>query len=102
MSRDQMVSRIFQRVHRRTLNLVPNTLIVSVVIAILASIIPLNFRAEMSSIGTLVAFLVVSIGVIVLRHREPDLPRRFKVPLHSVIPVLPSWDACGSSRICSR
>lgn len=88
MSRDGMVPRIFQRVHRRTLTPVPNTLIVSVVIAILAGVIPLDFLAEMTSIGTLVAFLVVSIGVIVLRQREPDLPRRFRVPLYPVVPVL--------------
>jgi amino acid transporter len=42
----------------------------------------------MTSIGTLVAFLVVSIGVIVLRHTQPDLPRGFRVPLYPVVPIL--------------
>ena len=42
----------------------------------------------MVSIGTLVAFIVVSIGVIILRVREPDLPRGFKVPLYPVTPIL--------------
>ena len=50
--------------------------------------LPIDFLAEMTSIGTLVAFLVVSIGVIVLRQRQPDLPRGFKVPLYPVIPIL--------------
>ncbi len=42
----------------------------------------------MVSIGTLVAFIVVSVGVIILRVREPDLPRGFKVPGYPVTPVL--------------
>ena len=42
----------------------------------------------MVSIGTLVAFIVVSLGVIILRVREPDLPRAFKVPLYPVTPIL--------------
>ena len=66
----------------RTLTPVPNTIIVAVVICLLAGLIPINFLAEMTSIGTLVAFIVVSIGVIVLRATAPDLPRGFKVPLY--------------------
>ncbi|NUR10198.1 MAG: amino acid permease [Nocardioidaceae bacterium] len=88
MSRDGMLPELFHRVNPRTLTPVPNTIIVAVVIALLAGLIPINFLAEMTSIGTLVAFLVVSIGVMVLRQREPDLPRGFKVPLYPVTPIL--------------
>ncbi|MFT3889192.1 MAG: amino acid permease [Arachnia sp.] len=88
MSRDGMFPPIFHKVNRRTLTPVPNTLIVSVVIAVLAGVVPLSFLSEMTSIGTLVAFIVVSIGVIVLRRREPDLHRAFKVPLYPVTPIL--------------
>lgn len=88
MSRDGMFPPIFHKVNRRTLTPVPNTLIVSVVIALLAGVVPLNFLAEMTSIGTLVAFIVVSIGVMVLRRREPGLHRAFKVPLYPVTPIL--------------
>ena len=49
---------------------------------------PIDFLAEMTSIGTLVAFLIVSIGVMVLRQRAPDLPRGFKVPLYPLTPLL--------------
>jgi basic amino acid/polyamine antiporter, APA family len=42
----------------------------------------------MTSIGTLVAFLIVSIGVMVLRRRAPDLPRGFRVPLYPLTPIL--------------
>ncbi|MGW5237446.1 amino acid permease [Monashia sp. NPDC004114] len=88
MSRDGMLPEVFHRVNPRTLTPVTNTIIVACVIALLAGLIPINFLAEMTSIGTLVAFLVVSIGVIVLRRTAPDLPRRFKVPGYPVTPVL--------------
>jgi APA family basic amino acid/polyamine antiporter len=88
MARDGMLPRIFHSVNPRTLTPVPNTIIVAIVVSLLAGLIPINFLAEMTSIGTLVAFLVVSIGVIVLRRTAPDLPRSFKVPGYPVTPVL--------------
>ncbi len=78
----------------RTRTPVNNTIIVAVVISILAGFVPLNYLADMVSIGTLVAFIVVSVAVIILRVREPDLPRGFKVPLYPLTPIL-SVLACG-------
>ena len=66
----------------------PATIVVAVVVSLLAGLLPINFLAEMTSIGTLVAFLIVSIGVMVLRRTAPDLPRGFKVPLYPVLPIL--------------
>jgi basic amino acid/polyamine antiporter, APA family len=88
MSRDGMIPELFHRVNPRTLTPIPNTIIVAVVISLLAGLIPINFLAEMTSIGTLVAFITVAIGVMVLRQRNPDLPRSFKVPLYPVTPIL--------------
>jgi APA family basic amino acid/polyamine antiporter len=88
MSRDGMIPELFHKVNPRTLTPVPNTVIVAVVIGLLAGLIPINFLAEMTSIGTLVAFIVVSIGVMVLRRTAPDLPRGFKVPLYPLTPLL--------------
>jgi amino acid transporter len=88
MARDGMIPELFHRVNPRTQTPVINTIIVACLIALLAGLIPINFLAEMTSIGTLVAFLVVSIGVIVLRRTAPDLPRGFKVPGYPVTPVL--------------
>jgi amino acid transporter len=88
MSRDGMLPELFHRVNPRTLTPVHNTVIVAVLIGLLAGLIPIDFLAEMTSIGTLVAFLVVSIGVMVLRSSHPDLPRGFKVPLYPITPVL--------------
>lgn len=88
MSRDGMIPEVFHRVNPRTFTPVPNTIIVAVAISLLAGLIPINFLAEMTSIGTLTAFLVVSIGVMVLRRTHPDLPRGFKVPLYPLTPLL--------------
>lgn len=88
MSRDGMAPKIFQRVNPRTKTPVANTIIVAAIVSVLAGVLPINFLAEMTSIGTLAAFLVVSIAVIVLRRREPDLDRSFRVPLYPVIPIL--------------
>ncbi len=88
MSRDGMLPELFHRVNRRTLTPVANTIIVAIVISLLAGLIPINFLAEMTSIGTLVAFCVVSVGVMVLRRTHPDLPRGFKVPGYPVTPIL--------------
>ncbi len=94
MGRDGLLPPLFAKVHPRSMTPVNNTIIVAVVISILAGFVPLDYLADMVSIGTLVAFIVVSVGVMVLRVREPDLPRGFKVPLYPVTPVL-SVLACG-------
>lgn len=88
IGRDGMLPRFFQTVNPRTQTPVNNTILVSVVVALLAGLLPIEFLAEMTSIGTLVAFLVVSVGVIILRRTAPDLPRGFRVPGYPVTPVL--------------
>jgi APA family basic amino acid/polyamine antiporter len=87
MARDGMIPPLFHKLNPRTLTPVPSTIIVAALIALLAGLIPINFLAEMTSIGTLVAFLIVSIGVMVLRRTQPDLPRGFKVPLYPLVPL---------------
>jgi basic amino acid/polyamine antiporter, APA family len=88
MGRDGMIPSIFRKVNPRTLTPVPTTIIVACVVSLLAAVLPIEFLAEMTSIGTLVAFLVVSIGVMVLRRTAPDLQRGFKVPGYPVTPLL--------------
>lgn len=88
MSRDGLMPKLFQQVNPRTLTPVKGTIVVTAVIAVLAGFIPINFLAEMTSIGTLVAFIVVALAVIILRVREPNLERGFKVPFYPVLPVL--------------
>jgi basic amino acid/polyamine antiporter, APA family len=95
MGRDGLLPSRFATVNTRTMTPVSNTVIVAIAVAMLAAFIPLDKLTDMVSIGTLTAFIVVSVGVIVLRVRQPDLPRAFKVPGYPVTPVL-SVLACGS------
>jgi len=88
MGRDGLLPSMFAKVNPRSMTPVGNTIIVAVVTGILAGFIPLTWLLDAVSIGTLVAFITVSIGVIVLRVREPNLPRPFKVPGYPVTPVL--------------
>jgi amino acid transporter len=88
MARDGMIPAVFHKVNPRTLTPVVSTTTVAVAVGLLAGVIPINFLAEMTSIGTLVAFIVVSIGVMMLRQSHPDLPRSFKVPLYPITPIL--------------
>jgi amino acid transporter len=94
MGRDGLLPPTFAKVNPRTMTPVRNTVIVAFAVAILAALVPLSRLAEIVSIGTLTAFIVVSAGVIVLRIQEPDLPRGFKVPGYPVTPIL-SMAACA-------
>ena len=94
MGRDGLLPSRFAAVNVRTMTPVNNTIIVAIAAAILAGAVPLDKLADMVSIGTLTAFIIVSVGVIILRVREPDLPRAFRVPGYPVTPVL-SVLACG-------
>jgi APA family basic amino acid/polyamine antiporter len=94
MGRDGLLPAAFAKVHPRTMTPVRNTLIVAFCVAVLAAMVPLDRLAEIVSIGTLTAFMVVSAGVIVLRIQEPDLPRGFRVPGYPVTPIL-SIAACA-------
>ncbi|MFB7361020.1 amino acid permease [Streptomyces hydrogenans] len=88
MSRDGLVPRVFAKVSGKTGTPRVNTVIVSLFCAALASVIPLGKLVDATSIGTLFAFALVNIAVIVLRYTRPDMPRTFKVALGPVFPVL--------------
>lgn len=65
-----------------------STWMTGIVVAIIAGLTPINTVAELVNIGTLSAFVFVSIGVIVLRKTQPDLPRSFRVPWVPLVPIL--------------
>jgi basic amino acid/polyamine antiporter, APA family len=88
MSRDGLMPRRLSNVSERTGTPVLVTVIFAVLIAILAAFVPLTTIAELVNIGTLFAFVLVNIGVIILRRTRPDLKRGFRVPFVPVFPVI--------------
>jgi basic amino acid/polyamine antiporter, APA family len=88
MSRDRLLPPWLGRTHPRYRTPYRITIITGIVVALMAGFIPLESLAELTNIGTLFAFVLVSIGVIVLRRTNPDLPRSFRTPLVPVVPIL--------------
>ncbi|MET8679895.1 amino acid permease [Streptomyces sp. NPDC004647] len=88
MSRDGLVPKVFSKVDRRTGTPRANTVIVSLFCGVLAAAVPLGRLADATSIGTLFAFALVNIAVIVLRRSRPEMPRSFRVPLSPLLPVI--------------
>ena len=80
MSRDGMLPKVFSRIHPRYRTPHINTVITGLGIAALAAVFPLDVLGDLVSMGTLIAFVAVCAGVLILRHTQPDLPRTFRVP----------------------
>ena len=88
MSQDGLVPKVFSDVHPTYRTPHKNQLIFFVLTALFAAFVPGNIVGEMTSIGTLFAFILVCIGVWIMRVRRPDVPRGFVVPLLPVVAVL--------------
>jgi APA family basic amino acid/polyamine antiporter len=88
MSRDRLLPRGLAAVHPRYGTPYKITLITGAVVALLAGFVPLDTLAELVNIGTLFAFVLVSLAVIILRRTRPDLPRSFRVPWVPFLPIL--------------
>ncbi|MFI2238441.1 amino acid permease [Streptomyces chrestomyceticus] len=88
MSRDGLVPRVFERISPKTSTPVAGTWIVAVLFAVPAAVVPLDVVMNLTTIGTLAVMAVVNVSVMVLRRTRPDLPRRFRVPLFPLSPVL--------------
>ncbi|MEU8522142.1 amino acid permease [Streptomyces sp. NBC_01216] len=88
MSRDGLVPKVFGKVDARTGTPRVNTVIVSLFCGALAAAIPLGQLVDATSIGTLFAFALVNIAVVVLRRTRPDMKRTFRVPLGWLFPLL--------------
>jgi APA family basic amino acid/polyamine antiporter len=88
MSRDGLLPRWAGAVHPRFRTPWISSIVVGVFVAFLPAILPIGVLNEMTSIGTLLAFVIVCAGVWVLRVRRPDLHRPFKTPLVPLVPIL--------------
>jgi len=88
MSKDGLLPPVFSKVHSRFKTPYVSTLITGFVALVLAGILPINILGELVSIGTLLAFAIVCIGIIILRVKKPDIPRSFRTPWVPLIPIL--------------
>jgi APA family basic amino acid/polyamine antiporter len=88
MSRDGLVPKVFSDVHRRFKTPYKSNLLFFVFTALFAAFLPDDIVGEMTSIGTLFAFILVCIGVWIMRVRRPDIPRGFTVPALPLVAVL--------------
>jgi APA family basic amino acid/polyamine antiporter len=88
MSRDGLAPRRLSHVNERTGTPIALTAGFALFIAVIAAVVPLKEIAELVNIGTLFAFVLVNIGVIILRRTRPDMERGFRVPLVPVVPII--------------
>jgi basic amino acid/polyamine antiporter, APA family len=88
MSKDGLLPKFFSNVHPKFRTPWISSITVGLVVATFASLIPLGSLDEMTSIGTLLAFIIVCVGIMVLRHKRPDLPRPFRAPLMPFTPIM--------------
>ncbi len=88
MSKDGLLPRVFSAVHPKFQTPVKNNTMFLVFVSLFAAFVPARVVGEMTSIGTLFAFILVCIGIIVMRKQMPNAPRAFKTPLVPLVPIL--------------
>lgn len=88
MSKDGLIPKIFSSVNPTTQTPAKNNLLFMLFVSLFAAFVPARVVGEMTSIGTLFAFILVCIGVWVMRRKMPELPRAFKTPMVPLVPIL--------------
>lgn len=88
MSKDGLIPKVFSSVNPRTQTPAKNNLLFMLFVSLFAAFVPARVVGEMTSIGTLFAFILVCIGVWVMRRKMPELQRSFKTPMVPLVPIL--------------
>jgi APA family basic amino acid/polyamine antiporter len=88
MSRDGLIPPVFSRLHPKFRTPAKNNFLFMLFVSIFAAFVPARIVGEMTSIGTLFAFILVCIGVIIMRKKMPEAPRAFRTPLVPLVPIL--------------
>ncbi|MGZ8558127.1 MAG: amino acid permease [Chitinophagaceae bacterium] len=88
MSKDGLIPKVFSAVNPKTQTPAKSNLLFMLFVSLFAAFVPARVVGEMTSIGTLFAFILVCIGVWVMRNKMPDLPRAFRTPMVPLVPIL--------------
>jgi APA family basic amino acid/polyamine antiporter len=88
MSKDGLLPPVFSRVHPKFKTPYVSTILTGFVAIILAGILPISILGELVSIGTLLAFVIVCLSIIILRRKRPEIKRPFRTPFVPLIPLL--------------
>jgi APA family basic amino acid/polyamine antiporter len=88
MSRDGLLPRLFSDVHPRFRTPWRSNVLLMIFVSFFSAFTPISTLGEMTSIGTLTAFILVCAGIIILRKKRPELPRPFKTPFVPLVPIL--------------
>ena len=88
MSKDGLLPPVFSKVHKRFKTPYISTIVTGFFAMIIAGVLPIDILGELVSIGTLLAFAIVCISIIILRKKRPELNRPFRTPLVPLIPIL--------------
>jgi APA family basic amino acid/polyamine antiporter len=88
MAKDGLLPPFAKRIHPRFRTPHITTIITGIVVAVAAGITPIGALGELVSIGTLLAFVIVSLGIVFLRRKRPDLKAPFRTPLVPLVPIL--------------
>jgi len=88
MARDGLLPTMFSHVHPRFRTPYLSSLLIGIVVALIAGLTPIDVVAELTNIGTLAAFVLVSAAILIMRRTQPDRPRGFRVPWVPVLPIL--------------
>lgn len=88
MSKDKLLPAAFSKVHPKYRTPVNSNLLFLVLVSTFAAFVPARVAGEMTSIGTLLAFIIVCTGILVMRKTMPEAPRGFRTPLVPLIPIL--------------
>lgn len=88
MAKDGLFFTPFAKIHPKFGTPITSTIITGVIAMIASGLLPISVLGELVSIGTLLAFIIVCLGVLILRYRKPNMERPFKTPLFPVVPIL--------------
>ncbi|WP_375433697.1 amino acid permease [uncultured Hymenobacter sp.] len=88
MAKDGLLPPVFGRIHPTFRTPLQSNLLLGLFIALFAGFVPISVVGEMTSIGTLLAFVMVCLGILIMRKKEPNAPRGFRTPWVPVVPIL--------------